>query len=506
MERITTRRAMSLFSVVSFIPFLFLAVHSYISLTAEVKRDLITSITRFNENTSISYIERPVSEIINIFHYILTYTSENSINEHLENKSKELNSIISAIVNATPYFKSVTISDANENIKSYPPAKKVSEAISYHPWVNYNTLKNSVHFSAPYSDGYGDENKSIAAGMNLFNRYSERTGSIAFELDFRAISEILKNVNAPYNGRFNVVAMDGSVIINQNPHSIFERKVPLDWIKKATEPSGYFFDKKEKQYVFYKTFSNPDWVAFTVVDESEFKTANQEQYKTYHVIFTTYCFFYAVIMILLRVFFNRLISSLHMKINGIDCNALSEKENNIYSIYSKIDEKNKKLNNAVTESETDGLTGLNNRKKFEKDLELLIRNKSDFILVIIDIDNFKRINDTYGHTIGDHVLKYLGASVKFIRGDIDNDIYRIGGEEFVVILRGENKHTKYEIINNWRHEVSEKKWAEKGLYVTFSAGLTKRRTEDDSESILKRADNRLYLAKASGKNKVVIAD
>ena len=158
-------------------------------------------------------------------------------------------------------------------------------------------------------------------------------------------------------------------------------------------------------------------------------------------------------------------------------------------------------------STTDNLTGIFNRLKFEQELkdeiDRIRRYKTEkFSLVILDIDNFKTINDTYGHIEGDNVLKQLVLEVKsHLRS---TDIFsRWGGEEFVIILPLTNINNAKIAIENIRKHI-ESVHFNKVANVTCSFGLTEFNDEDTFHSVITRADEAMYIAKTSGKNRVEI--
>lgn len=101
----------------------------------------------------------------------------------------------------------------------------------------------------------------------------------------------------------------------------------------------------------------------------------------------------------------------------------------------------------------------------------LLKNQS-FYLAIIDIDDFKKINDTYGHDAGDNVLRTVSKIGSQVMGN-EHNIYRFGGEELCVIYSGEDYDFFYQLIDTWLKMVSMRVWREPDLRVTFSAGIAK---------------------------------
>lgn len=121
---------------------------------------------------------------------------------------------------------------------------------------------------------------------------------------------------------------------------------------------------------------------------------------------------------------------------------------------------------------------------------------------MIDIDDFKKINDTYGHDAGDNVLQTVSKIGNQVIG-AEHNIYRFGGEELCVIYVGEDYDYFYNLIDTWLKMVSMREWREAKLHVTFSAGIAKSINADSVDAILKQADERLYQAKENGKNRIV---
>ena len=160
-----------------------------------------------------------------------------------------------------------------------------------------------------------------------------------------------------------------------------------------------------------------------------------------------------------------------------------------------------KVTNLSHEVYIDTLTGAYRKTYFNKQLEEMIKNKKEGVVVVIDIDDFKNVNDTYGHLIGDDVLKEFATLIKNnIRG---NDVFaRWGGEEFLLLLQGTTHDYAMLKIEEIRKVVNNYLFTTIG-HMTSSFGVAWKEESDDVHSLLQRADKALYEAKTSGKNKVV---
>ena len=155
-------------------------------------------------------------------------------------------------------------------------------------------------------------------------------------------------------------------------------------------------------------------------------------------------------------------------------------------------------------STTDSLTGICNRAKFNEELIQWIDYCSIYYcplsLVILDIDDFKKVNDVFGHLTGDSVIKNIASTIKKIIRQ--SDIFaRWGGEEFVILLPYTDIPEAMKIMEQMRANIQKNKFG-KVENITCSFGLVSLRKNENAESLLHRADKLLYNAKEFGKNAV----
>ena len=156
------------------------------------------------------------------------------------------------------------------------------------------------------------------------------------------------------------------------------------------------------------------------------------------------------------------------------------------------------------DAEIDELTQIYNRKKFNTMLSYSIRkwemNGTPFSIILFDIDHFKKINDTYGHDIGDKVLVELSALVKNLLRNHDM-LARWGGEEFVILSPNTVLKDARVFANRLRREIERFPFSYIGN-VTCSFGVAEYTAGDTPESLLKKTDEALYLSKHNGRNTV----
>jgi len=190
---------------------------------------------------------------------------------------------------------------------------------------------------------------------------------------------------------------------------------------------------------------------------------------------------------------------------------MKKEDEEIIKLRKKVAMLEGKVKELSKEVKTDFLTNIANKKAVLEELKrqesAYQRYKTIYSVVFFDVDHFKNINDTYGHDAGDVILKSLGLLFKRYARDIDL-IGRFGGEEFIAILPNTEKQGAYKFAEKIREIVSKTKFMYKNtrINVTISGGVASRNETSSAEETLKLADERLYLAKKSGRNKICATD
>lgn len=188
---------------------------------------------------------------------------------------------------------------------------------------------------------------------------------------------------------------------------------------------------------------------------------------------------------------------------------LKEKEaahQELQALYVEIKEKKIEVENMnahlVVLSNTDKLTNIPNRRYFNQSLEESVfeyeKTQKPFSLMMMDIDHFKRVNDRYGHQIGDRVLIQVAAilSENLPKNAV---LARYGGEEFVILLTGMSENDAMATAEILKDSIENAHWDSVNR-MTISAGIATFTEDDDSYSIITKADQALYLSKERGRN------
>ena len=155
----------------------------------------------------------------------------------------------------------------------------------------------------------------------------------------------------------------------------------------------------------------------------------------------------------------------------------------------------------------DTLTQAYNRAKYEKilskEVERFNRYSHPFSIILLDIDFFKKINDTYGHIAGDNTLKSLSRFIQESIREMDS-LVRWGGEEFIVMASATDLEKAKMLAERLRKLIENQRFDTAGK-ITISLGVASFRSGDNKDSLVKRADEALYAAKRNGRNRVEIS-
>ncbi|MBM7060832.1 GGDEF domain-containing protein [Pseudomonas sp. UL073] len=158
----------------------------------------------------------------------------------------------------------------------------------------------------------------------------------------------------------------------------------------------------------------------------------------------------------------------------------------------------------------DPLTGTGNRiameQALQREVDLARRNLNPLSLLMLDLDHFKQINDTHGHSVGDEALKAVAVALKSQLRNIDM-VFRFGGEEFLILLSSTSREGAAMVGERLRHAVLSLQCAvqERRLELSVSLGCATLLPGESADSLLRRADGALYVAKREGRNRLTMA-
>ncbi len=426
--------------------------------------------------------------------------------EAIQNEMNHLKYITTSAAKVMSHVKIQTDEDIIQILKEYADASNVAWiyfiTLDGHVYTNYTgyagkreeaTVINDIPiaqitdtvFSRPY---YAEDLDEVVWGVGAPTTLGERRGILLSAYKVSNFSLLLDNNLIGESTELGIVNNQGDVISGRTSVdymiNIFEALKDIEFLKsslkvmqsdfKSGKPGISMYSVRGvKRYCSYMPIGENDWYFIMTVQESTLrrKLANFEQYGfqlTVKLVIIMVCVFFLII-----------------------ANWLAEQKRT-----RKILEEAARM---------DGLTGIYNRKAIEEDIEgsLLSAGKnSPAALLVIDIDDFKKINDQKGHLFGDHVLQECANSLKDSFGS-EGLIGRIGGDEFVVFLYDGSDMGKIEarvndLIRNFNVLTDE---GERQVFI--SVGIAHAGEGADSfRKLYKRADDALYRAKQTGKAKL----
>ena len=173
--------------------------------------------------------------------------------------------------------------------------------------------------------------------------------------------------------------------------------------------------------------------------------------------------------------------------------------------------RNALLYRAATQSALrDPLTGTGNRiamdQTLEREIHMARRHQQPLSLLMLDIDHFKRVNDSHGHAAGDQILKAVATSIKNQLRNVDM-VFRFGGEEFLILLSNTSREAAAMVGERLRYssQMADYQVEGKQIELTVSLGCSTLLPAESAESLLRRADSALYVAKREGRNRLAMA-
>lgn len=169
---------------------------------------------------------------------------------------------------------------------------------------------------------------------------------------------------------------------------------------------------------------------------------------------------------------------------------------------------NRQREQLIQQATKDPLTGAGNRRGLASKLDDVVnshrRNATMASMLLLDLDHFKAVNDVHGHAVGDQILQHITEIIN-LRIRVTDSLYRIGGEEFVVVLEGQNLERATHLSEQLRTLVEANELAP-DQSVTISLGVAELRGDESANDWMHRADGALYQAKHSGRNNTQTAD
>ncbi|HEC8324768.1 TPA: diguanylate cyclase [Providencia rettgeri] len=477
----------------------------YVYVKNNTENDMHDTFTLLVHNASIQSTTQQINDIKNNIITMSSFANEEDMASFIDHDNGNLKKLIAYTLNSSRFISNILFMNKDEKFKSTPEIPPSDLVPRTRPWFKNDKNKNNlITFTNPYLDVL-TKLPIISASKNLYDSNGINYGLVSMDLDLYEMSKPLNQIKVSLGGELYIVHKDGHIIMSANKQQINSEIPNLKWLENINSVQNYFYDPQTESYVYYYVFSDPDWIMLLVVKNEKLQEIIAENRHPFILIGIISFILYIAVSMLWNVNFQYMMSELLSSLKNGGNNKDIHHSKEMINIYDEIYKQHHEKKVATKAAQEDELTGLYNRRAFNYCLKSLIESRSSFTIGMIDIDNFKCINDEYGHAIGDSVLQEICNKGKTFVGK-SNLLFRYGGEEIIVIFMNLTEEESLESINAWRKSVESTVWPELNeLQVTFSGGLLTWSGQTEKE-LLNQVDLLLYKAKSTGKNNIMSLD
>lgn len=399
---------------------------------------------------------------------------------HEENDVEQIILYLETIKNKYQMFTTFLVSEKSQN---YYTASGLLEKITLNNKNNawYFNFKNNPEVSEINIDYNKFMGQSLIMFINhkIYDDKFRMIGATGIGLKTSYINDMLKHFRQRYNFKVFFINESGKVVISEQGVNELKQLSDLPELKKLIPD----ITSKERQLFEYTQSGESYLLTTKYIPELDFYLLVEAKVDNFTQSVREAFYFNIMISLLITLLITIIVllyvRKIHSKLNYLASN--------------------------------DTLTGLPNRRAFYSQLEHFIalkaRHQQDLSLIFVDVDDFKIVNDVQGHDVGDNVLISIASTLKSTIRHTDF-IARWGGEEFIILLIDTSLQDAQLVAEQLRKDIENNAYliehAKKRL--TISLGVTHARDGDDADSLFKRADNALYQAKTTGKNRVVTSE
>jgi diguanylate cyclase (GGDEF)-like protein len=464
---------------ISLIVFISLFVYGAINFSAYsrvIKKD-VSNITKLTASSIYSEIN---AELLKPIYVSLSMANNSFLNTWIEeDNEKNLNSISTYLKGIRDKYGYNSVFYVSKKTNNYYTVdgifKKISKNDSHDVWY-YDFMSRDLDYDIDIdTDEVANNKLTFFVNCKIYGANGDILGVTGVGLQLDRISSIMQSYDDELGVKVSLIDSEGTIQIHADErvienYNLFSNqdilKIKNDIISSKREPMVFETNRKTfTDYLVSYYIEDLDWYLIVQKDTSDLYDSLISQLIRDLVIFFS---LFIIVMFLsskIIIFFQ---------------------------------------DRLVKASITDKLTNLNNRMMFDTCLKSTLKdaqkNKIPFTLAMFDIDNFKSINDKYGHDVGDSVLKAVAENISsLIRKD--DIVARWGGDEFVIIFRCTLKDA-ITIVEREKNVKSDNALLEK-YNITTCVGITSYKENDTEASIFKRVDKALLEAKRSGKGQIV---
>lgn len=377
------------------------------------------------------------------------------------------------------------------------------------PWYQLAASNpGKMVWTEPYYD-YNLGTLTMALAQVIEDPQGKRVGVLSLDTRLTPLANWLNNphdrMKYPEQSYQILLNHDGLVLAHPDHEQVFKSLAQSDWLARMKEPKGYFLDDASGMMVAYHHIPQQRWILLSVTATAGFnQVIDKVSLNVLGIIALA-----SLLYLLLALRWSRYFTHMLQEISGLikasfngDQRTPKRRMSELSAIYAEMEAASKEVADVRLQANQDKLTGLFNRRFFDECLQQQLNSGAPFGVVMFDLDDFKRVNDTHGHQAGDVVLKRVSKIGMHLFHEW-GWFCRYGGEELVLIFRyGEEQLVLPSLLEAFRLGVAGLEWREPGLTVTVSGGVAFNRNGMSAKELLAQADKEVYRAKREGKNRI----
>ena len=487
------------------VSFILIAAAVILSQRKDILDDYHNTNRNFTHNLAVLYTASVLRENEHMLDRAAGFLSRNDELNNTVNldRKKGLQQLMQLLV-LMPSVSSISVADVDGHYLRAPDIRTTPDEpaidVKSRPWFSHQAEASMFsHYTSPYTD-YFTHRSTISLYKPVISPEGNLKGTLAFHLDLVSMGYTLRQMKAPVQGEFFVVDRQGQVLLHPDTGAMFRHAVRTDLMESMTSGEGTLYDRKSRTWYYYYAFTNPGW--FVIYNVSGDTLSDLARHET---LIVGWGFGMAAVVIgLFGLYLRHSASGVLMNIiNAIKTGDVKQAPKLEAMLSSAIRNSKAREKAYQRQATIDALTGCRNRGAFDKDIAALIAQGQPFAMALVDVDNFKSINDTWGHLNGDIVLRNVAREGIQVMQPHAVSVYRYGGEEFAVLFAEPLLAQAESCLLYTSDNVTRRDWREEGLHVTFSGGLGEWRM-GPPEPLIAAVDEALYKAKQQGKNRILI--
>ena len=338
----------------------------------------------------------------------------------------------------------------------------------------------------------------------------KRVGVLSLDTHMEPISNWLNHADShaeeqDEDGYQLLITREGIQLAHPDKQKLFKPISHPGWLDQMKAPQGFFLDDASGMMVAYHQLPQQRWILLSVIPTASLNQVINKVSLNVLGMITLASILYLLLAMRWSRYFSRMLKEISSLIRASfkgDHQPSERRMSELSSIYAEMEVASKEVADVRLQANQDKLTGLFNRRFFDECLQKQLGSGEPFGVVMFDLDNFKQINDRFGHQTGDVVLKRvskLGMSLFHDWGWF----CRYGGEELVLIFRLEMKMDEVaSLLGAFRQAVEQLDWREPDLKITVSGGVAFSHSGLSAKALVELADGGVYQAKREGKNRI----